>query len=116
MRTVASEVGSRESRVQVRVGSRVAALRKARLRALTLESLEPRTLLAVLPAIVRDPGAANPIDLSITAGGSTVNSNESAPTIAIDPADPTKLVAVWTRSDSTVFTGDTKVQAQGAYS
>src|SRR4051812_22279052 len=114
MRTVGSEVGSRESRGQVRMGSRAAALRKARLRALALESLEARTLLAVLPPIIHDPSAQVPLnpsgvlDLakapSAPAGTATIaadnnnTSNESSPTIIINPANPQKLVAVWTRS------------------
>ena len=119
MRRVASEVESRESRGLVRMGTRLVASRKARLRALALESLEARTLLAVLPPIVHDPNAPLPIDLAKTASGlpgdNSTTSNESAPTIAIDPVNPQKLVAVWSRSDSS-FTGDTKVIAEGAYS
>src|SRR4051812_40339459 len=99
MRTAESEFGSRESRNEVRGGSRSAALRKARLRALALEALEARTLLAVLPPIVRDPSAASPIDLANSVGGNSQTSNESAPTIAIDPVNPQHLVSVWTRSD-----------------
>src|SRR3954451_12054736 len=112
MRTVGSEVGSRESGGQVRMGTRTAALRKARLRALALESLEPRTLLAVLPPIIRDPNAPSTgvIDLAkvgsapngtaTIAGDNATTSNESSPTIIIDPANPQKMVAVWSRRDT----------------
>src|SRR3954471_22858259 len=63
MRTVASKLWSRVRRV--RVDSRPVAPRKARLRNLLLEFLEPRSLLAVLPAIPptlavnSDTGASN---------------------------------------------------------
>ena len=115
MRTVASEIGSRESRGQVRMGLR-AALRKARLRTLALESLEERMLLAVLPPISHDPNAALPIDLAKTsnAADNSVNSNESSPSIAANPADPQKLVAVWSRRDTTL--GTTTSVVEGAFS
>src|SRR6478609_6371188 len=79
MRTVASEIGSRESRGQVRIASRAAALRKARLRTLALESLEERMLLAVLPPITHDPNVSVPIDLAKTSNpaDNATTSNES---------------------------------------
>src|SRR5262249_16290351 len=111
MRMVASEIGSRESRGQVRTGSRTAALRKARLRALALESLESRMLLAVLPPAARDLNAPAPIDVSsFVTGATATTSSESSPTIAIDPALPQKLVSVWTQ-----FNG-TNPSVQGAFS
>jgi len=53
MRTVASENESQGARGQGRLGSRSrsAAIRKTRLRSSMIESLEDRTLLAVLPPI-----------------------------------------------------------------
>ena len=63
-----------------------AAARKARLRRVTLEALEERALMAVLPA----PLTGSLADVSQITGGS--GGNESAPTIVIDPADPTKMV------------------------
>src|SRR3954451_18168201 len=106
MRTVASEIGSRESRGQVRIGSRAAALRKARLRTLALESLESRTLLATLPAITHDPNVPVPIDFAKSSNGAdnATSSNESSPTIIINPLNTQKLVAVWSRRDTTLGT------------
>ena len=62
--------------------------RKGRLRRLALERLEERALMAALPTpILASPATALPYD---------PNSNNSSPSIVVDPADPTKMVAVWT--------------------
>ncbi len=79
--------------------------RKASLQRLALESLEPRTLLATLPA----PTVSLLSNISGSVG------NESTPSIVINKHDPSKMVAVWTRSDPTL-SGVTKVVAEGAYS
>ncbi len=70
-----------------------------------LEYLEPRTLLATIPAAT----VLSRNDLSNARG------DESSPSIAVDPANPQKLVAVWVRNDPSLG-GDTKVLVQGAYS
>ena len=137
MRTVASEIGFRERRGQVGMGTRAAALRKARRRTLALELLETRVLLATLPAITPDPNAPLPIDLaqagSAPSGGATNSAdgsilnpttntgtieNESSPTIAIDPNNPQKLVAVYTTHIKVVTTTTTTdtTTIEGAYS
>ncbi len=93
MRAVSSENGPTSE--DVRGGSRGAArpvlLRKTRLRSLAMEPLEARTLLSTLPPITTNP-AANSILAPST--GNQVN-----PSIAIDPNDPTKMVAVWVQDD-----------------
>src|SRR4051794_21073317 len=78
MRTAAFEFGSRESRGQVRMGSRSTALRKARLRALALESLEARTLLATLPSIIHDPNALLPLDFAKAGSSPTGGTTQAA--------------------------------------
>jgi subtilisin-like proprotein convertase family protein len=79
--------------------------RKARRRRVALEGLEPRTLLAVLPT----PTVAAPVAVSASRG------NENTPAIAVDPTNPQKLVATWTRNDPQLA-GDTRVIAEAAYS
>ena len=136
MRTVASEIGFRERRKQVGMGSRAAALRKARRRSLALESLETRVLLATLPAITPNPNAPVPIDLAQTgsapSGGATnaadgsilatngtgTIENESSPTIVIDPNNSQKLVTVYTTHVKVVTTTTTTdtTTIEGAYS
>jgi len=121
MRTVASEIGFRERRGQGGMGSRAAALRKARRRTLALELLESRVLMATLPMITHDPNAPVPIDLAQTgsapgggatdAGDNATTSNESSPTIVIDPNNAQKLVSVWT-----THTAATTSTIEGAYS
>ncbi len=64
------------------------AARKARLRRMTLESLEPRTLMAVLPpALVQ-----NQVNISNQTTG-----QESSPSIAVNPLNSLQAVAVWNR-------------------
>ena len=86
--------------------ARPSATSKSRLRRLALDALEPRTLLATLPT----PTVAARVDVS-NAGG-----DESSPTIAVDPTDNTKAVAVWTRSDPINLPAIDPVIAQAAYS
>jgi subtilisin-like proprotein convertase family protein len=76
-----------------RPGSRPRPDRNARRRRIALEGLEPRTLMAVLPA----PTVLNRSIASVGTGENV--SNESAPTIAVDPTNPNNLVAVYTRND-----------------
>src|SRR4051812_43029786 len=68
--------------------------RKARLRRLALETLEERALMAGLPAPL-----ATGATVDISNPNNNLTGNESAPSIAIDPANPQKMVAVWTRHD-----------------
>ncbi len=85
---------------------------RLRRRRLALEGLEPRALLATLPAptvIGRDNGQigllSDPTNLT----------NESTPSIAASPNDPLKLVAVWS-SGLAVPTAASAIRTQGAFS
>ncbi len=71
-------------------GVRSSKLRKTRLRALALEPLEARTLMSTLPPVTT---------ASRTAISTATTGNSDAPSIAIDPNDPLKMVAVWVRND-----------------
>jgi len=82
---------------------------------LTVESLEDRTLMSVLPAPVIDPSghidiAGAQFNAQVFSGG-----NHNTPSVAVDPAHPTKVVAVWTRDDPSL-SGNTKVIVEGAVS
>ena len=97
---------------------------KSRLRRLALEGLEPRTLLAVLPAAtILVPGGSTQGDISTQPGIDVVpagqnHGNDNTPSVVIDPANPKILVAVWTRNDPNhALNGNqTAVFAEGAYS
>jgi subtilisin-like proprotein convertase family protein len=69
------------------------------LRRVTLEALEPRTLLdATLPT----PAVlSSPINITGDEG------NDSTPSIAIDPVNPNKLAAAWVRNDPKLAPGIT---------
>jgi hypothetical protein len=93
MRTGASDVPSRGLRGQVRADARLKKTRKTRLRRAFLESefLEPRTLLATIPAATPTGGVQSLTGLfDVTTSG-----NANSPTVTIDPANPQTLVAVW---------------------
>jgi subtilisin-like proprotein convertase family protein len=77
-------------------------------RRLALEALEARSLLAVLPL----PTVASRAVVSTTTADT---SNESAPTVAVDPTNPLRLVAVWTYHETNVPTPPF-VTVNGAYS
>ena len=86
----ASDVSYRGFRGQVRPDARLKKNRKSRLRRSALESLEARTLLAVLPPAQY---ASGPI--TIPGGGG----NDSSSTVAIDRYNPQHLASVWVRTD-----------------
>jgi subtilisin-like proprotein convertase family protein len=69
------------------------AARKARLRHRALEALEERALMATIPAAV----TTGLVDLSAAASPTT--SDESAPSVAVNQANPLQLAAAWTRRD-----------------
>ena len=71
---------------------RVAASSRERLRRLTLDALEPRTLMSVLPP----PQILTRTDVSNTPG-----SEDTAPSISVDPLDPLRAVAVWSHAQGT---------------
>ncbi|MFO0959111.1 MAG: Ig-like domain-containing protein [Isosphaeraceae bacterium] len=72
---------------------------KRRLRRLALDSLEPRTLLATLPAAVLD--ATKGGEKQINPWNSGGNVGQSSPTIVINPINPQQMVAVWTQTTTT---------------
>jgi subtilisin-like proprotein convertase family protein len=102
---------SRGNRSWNRKRSRKGLARKPRLRRTALENLEPRTLMAVLPTPTHNPGAPNPLNLS---GNSSAN--YSAPTIAVDPANPKKLAAAWVDFNPGTLPNPLQSIIQGAYS
>jgi hypothetical protein len=112
MRTGTSDVSSRGLRGQVRSDARLKKTRKTRLRRAFLESefLEPRTLLAVIPA-AQATGVIQPIGI-----GTSDVANTSSPFVVIDPLDPQKLVAVWVNNDTKLTTPGAVVTVGGAYS
>jgi hypothetical protein len=84
--------------------------RRLTLRGRALEHLEPRTLLAVLPA----PLVMQRVDVS---NPTTANfgTNESSPSITVSPVDPMRVVAVWT-TGVRVPTTSSPITAGAAYS
>ena len=124
MRTVASEIGFRERRGQVGMGSRAAALRKARRRRWPWSRSNrgcfwPRCRRSSTIQMRRSPSisrrrAAHLAAVRPTLGDNATTSNESSPTIVIDPNDAQKLVAVWTTHQAAV-TSTTSI-IEGAYS
>jgi hypothetical protein len=88
-----------------RSGSRLPAARKRSRRRVALEGLEPRTLLATLPAAT----ILNRVDVSNGTG------DESTPSIAINPANPQILAAAWVRNDPSRGGGNT-VLVEAAFS
>ncbi|RUL84947.1 Ig-like domain-containing protein [Tautonia sociabilis] len=82
--------------------------RKAKLRRATLEGLEPRTLLATIPA----PAVLGRANASNNSPGANDNSSESSPTIVVNPTNPNHLVASWTRFDTDPDPDLTEIQAR----
>ena len=93
MRTGASDVRSRGFRGQRRPAARLKQTRKTRLRLAFLESefLEPRTLLATIPAATATGAPVNLSGLSSV----TTDGNANSPAVVVDPYDSQKLFAVW---------------------
>ena len=75
--------------------------RKGRPRLVELEGLESRTLLATIPAATPTAGPLNLSNLTGNVGGNTAAA-ESSTQVAVDPNDPSKLVAVWVDNDPTM--------------
>jgi subtilisin-like proprotein convertase family protein len=81
-----------------------------------LEGMESRTLLSTSPAPSIVNGSS-PINLS-TIQGNGPNANQNSPVVAVDPVDPSKIVAVWVNNDTPdiSFTPFTQVFIEGDYS
>jgi subtilisin-like proprotein convertase family protein len=86
----------------------LAKTRQAKLRRLAMEGLEPRTLMAVLPT----PTVTG--QFPVVSDGTTT-SNQSSPSIAIDPVNPLKMATVWTRNDPSLAPNPTVI-VEGASS
>ncbi len=110
MRAVSPELDSPKVRVGSRPGSRSERLRKSRLRNVALEWLESRQLLAALPT----PTVTAQVNVSNSNG----TSNDSSPSIAIDPTNPQHMVSVWTHFDTSQQGNPPNPQTyvEGAYS
>ena len=93
MRTGASDVPFRGFRGQIRPDARLKKTRKTRLRRAFFESdfLEPRTLLATIPAALATAPPMALTNLQTT----TNDGNTNSPTVVIDPYDANKVFAVW---------------------
>ena len=102
MRTGTSDILSQGHSGRLRLNARLRRARKSRNYRIDLEGLESRTLLATIPAAT--PTTAAPTDISSLMGNvGGVNASESSSTVAVDPLDPSKLVAVWIDNDPTMF-------------
>ena len=97
MRRQPTELRSQGTRIRPRDESHGALAKRSRLRRLALESLEARTLLATTPV----PVVTNQVQAS--AGIASNNINDSSPSIAVDPLDPSKLIAAFTDRDTSRF-------------
>ena len=115
MRTGASDVSSRGFRGQIRPDARLKQTGKTRRRRAFMECefLEPRTLLATIPA-----AAATAAPIALTSLQTTTdNGNANSPTVAIDPYDSNKVFAVWGVDLSTLSpVPHTTAILEGAYS
>lgn len=107
MSTGASDVPSRGLRKGLRPDARLKKVRRESLRRSALEWLEPRTLMAVLPAPQATVFDENAINRS---GG-----NVSSPTVVVDRYNPYHLFSVWTRNDPNLAPGNVN-WVEGAYS
>ena len=103
MRTGASDVSSRRFRGQIRPDARLKKNRKTRLHRafLDTEFLEPRTLLATIPAAAAVGGPQNILTGAVpafnNAGGLTAN--QSSIQVVVDPHNPQKMIAAWVDND-----------------
>jgi subtilisin-like proprotein convertase family protein len=86
-----------------------AKARRSSLRRATLESLEERALMAVLPA----PSVVGRVDVSAAIGATA--GNESQPQIVVNPANPQQIASVWVRNDPN-RPGDTDIRVEGSFS
>ena len=118
MRTGMSDILSQGHSGRLRLDARLKRARKSRNYRIDLEGLESRTLLATIPAVAATAAPQNVSSLMGNLGG--VNASESSSVVAVDPLDPTKLVAAWVDNDSTAELAATNnviaVVVEAAYS
>lgn len=102
MRTGTSDIFSQGHSGRLRLNARLRRARKSQNYRMDLEGLESRTLLATIPAAT--PTTAAPTQISSMMGNAGgVNASQSSSLVAVDPLDPSKLVAVWIDNDPTMF-------------
>ena len=102
MRTGTSDIFSQGHSGRLRLNARLRRARKSQHYRMDLEGLESRTLLATIPAAT--PTTAAPTQISSMMGNAGgVNASQSSSQVAVDPLDPSKLVAVWIDNDPTMF-------------
>ena len=102
MRTGTSENLSQGHSGRLRLNARLRRARKPQNCLIGLEGLESRTLLATIPAAT--PTTATPTNISSLMGNAGgVNASQNSSVVAVDPLDPSKLVAVWIDNDPTMF-------------
>jgi len=87
----------RGNRGRLRPDARRKKVRSSRFRRIDLEGLEPRTLMATIPAAAATALPANLSSLMGNAGGLTTSENST--TVEIDPTNPSKMVALWIDND-----------------
>lgn len=102
MRTGTSDILSQGYSGRLRLTGRLRRARKSQNYRMDLEGLESRTLLATIPAATPTPGGPTNIS-SLMGNVGGVNASESSSIVAVDPLDPSKLVAVWIDNDPTMF-------------
>jgi subtilisin-like proprotein convertase family protein len=93
MRRQPIESKTKGTRVLSREGSRRAAAKRSQIRRLTLEDLEARTLMATAPLPIVTGQA------SLSSNQASNTSNDSSPSVAVDPVNPLKMVMVYTHHD-----------------
>ena len=102
MRTGTSDIFSQGHSGRLRLNARLRRARKSQNYRIDLEGLESRTLLATIPAAT--PTTAAPTNISSLMGNlGGANASMSSSVVAVDPLDPSKLVAVWIDNDPTMF-------------
>jgi hypothetical protein len=113
MRTGSSDILSRGHRGRNRLDARLKNARKSRPCSFDLEGLECRTLLATIPAATASGTAVNLTNFNDV----TTQGNANSPTVAVDPYDSQKLLAVWGVDLSTLSPVPfTNAVVEGAYS
>jgi subtilisin-like proprotein convertase family protein len=114
MRPEAPDDSVHADRGQTIAKPRTRKAQRSRRRRVALEALEPRTLLAVLPA---PTVSFTSVGADFTATGNPPNNGHvSSPTISVNPLNSQQLAAVFTVNDPVAFGTTTPIQVRGAVS
>ena len=105
-----SQLRGHRGRIQPK--ARLKEARKVRSRWIELEGLETRTLLSTLPAATTTSAPINLTGLSSVA----TQGNADSPTVEVNPADPSKMVAVWVVNNPSIPPNGPYVNVEGASS